>query len=494
MPAAVRRWGAPAALFLLVILILLLGKSVLFPSRHAPYSLPPGYADDISRLNATHVAELWDIPAEPAAAEEQLRRLLARAQAQRLPVAIAGARHSMGGHTIAPEGIVINMLPFRHMKVDEAEMRLHVGAGARWSEIVPQLDARGLSVAVMQSNNDFTVGGSLSVNCHGWEPNRPPIASTVESIRVMKADGTVVRCSRTENADLFALVLGGYGLFGVILDADLCVVANERYRLEGVTFPAEQLVASFAGHVQPPGDVGMVYGRLCVAPGAATFLREGYWMIFRRAPCPPPEIPSLKGAGVFKHFWDVQTAHAGDKASALTNWEAEKTASRELSGQIFSRNQLLNEPATAFGQQRGDLTYILQEYVVPPDQFSPFLEALRGIIPRHQGMLLGTVVRKVCRDPDTLLRYADQDMFTLALMFLQPRTAEGDAAMQVMTREMIDAVLNCRGRYYLPYRLHAAKDQLDRAYPQFCTWLEQKRRHDPAAIFQNRFFFQYRDQ
>ncbi|OAI54397.1 hypothetical protein AYO44_15115 [Planctomycetaceae bacterium SCGC AG-212-F19] len=492
MRAAVRRWAALATLILLVIFILVLGKSVLLRPTPGAYILPPGYTDDISRLNATHVAEIWDIPADPAAAEEQLRQLLVRAQAERLPVAIAGARHSMGGHTIAPEGIVINMLPFRHMTVDEAEMRLRVGAGARWSEVVPRLDARGLSVAVMQSNNDFTVGGSLSVNCHGWEHHRPPIASTVESFRLMKADGTIVRCSRDENAELFTLVLGGYGLFGIILDADLRLVANERYRLQGVTFPAERLHASFTEQVQNPGDVDMVYGRLCAAPGAATFLREGYWMIFRRAPCPPAEIPSLEGAGLFKHFWDVHAAHADNAANALTSWEAEKTASRELSGKFFSRNQLFNEPASAFGQQRGDLTYILQEYFLPPDQFPLFLEALRGIIPRHQGMLLGTVVRKVSPDQGTLLRYADQDMFTLALMFLQPRTAEGDAAMQAMTREMIDAVLDCRGRFYLPYRLHATKDQLDRAYPQFRAWLEQKRRHDPAAVFQNRFFLQYR--
>ena len=39
---------------------------------------------------------------------------------------------------------------------------ISVGGGARWSEIIPYLDARGLSVWVMQSNNDFTVGGSIS--------------------------------------------------------------------------------------------------------------------------------------------------------------------------------------------------------------------------------------------------------------------------------------------------------------------------------------------
>src|SRR5205085_3793146 len=115
----------------------------------------------------------------------------------------------------------------------------------RWSEIIPYLDQRGMAVAVMQSNNNFSVGGSLSANCHGWQHSKPPIASTVDSFRLMKADGEVVRCSRAENAELFSLVLGGYGLFGVILDVDLRVVPNERYRPESVVVPADRYAATF---------------------------------------------------------------------------------------------------------------------------------------------------------------------------------------------------------------------------------------------------------
>ena len=110
---------------------------------------------------------------------------------------------------------------------------------------MPFLDAHGLSVGVMQSNNDFSVGGSLSVNCHGWQCKRPPIVSTVESFRLMKADGTIVRCSRTDNTELFRLALGGYGLFGIILDAELRVVPNERYRADAELLPSEQYVARF---------------------------------------------------------------------------------------------------------------------------------------------------------------------------------------------------------------------------------------------------------
>src|SRR5207244_4184420 len=111
------------------------------------------------------------------------------------------------------DGIVLNMLPFHHMHLDVPTKILTVGSGARWSEVVPYLDKHDCSVAVMQASNSFSVGGSLSANCHGWQHNHAPIASTVQAFRLMQADGTIVRCSRTENAQLFRLVLGGYGLF-----------------------------------------------------------------------------------------------------------------------------------------------------------------------------------------------------------------------------------------------------------------------------------------
>ena len=241
--------------------------------------LPAGMTDDASRLNRTSVAEVWPVPAGPEEAEQQLVDILARAQRDGLKVSIAGARHSMGGHTIYPGGIVIDMLPFRALSLDEERNLLHAGAGARWEEIIPYLDARGKSVAVMQSNDSFSVGGSISVNCHGWQHNHAPIASTVESFRLLKADGMIVRCSREENRDLFSLVLGGYGLFGVILDVELHVVPNRRYSVRRFLISAEDYAATFEREVNGVPGTGMVYGRLSVTSG--NFLGEAILTVFR---------------------------------------------------------------------------------------------------------------------------------------------------------------------------------------------------------------------
>jgi len=88
------------------------------------------------------VAELWDAPPKLTASEAGLRELLARTARATLPVAAAGARHTMGGHSIVADGIAANMLPLNHLVLG-LDGLLHVGAGARWSEVIPFLDARG---------------------------------------------------------------------------------------------------------------------------------------------------------------------------------------------------------------------------------------------------------------------------------------------------------------------------------------------------------------
>lgn len=493
---AIRRWVA-VGLLLVLAAAAISGRSVWLwtnawlHDRPVEDILPPGYADDASRLNRTPITERFAIPRDPAAAETQLRELLLKAHERGLHVAIAGARHTMGGHTIYPDGIVIDMLPFDAMECDTARRILHVGAGCRWSAVIPYLNERGLSVGVMQSNDTFTVGGSISANCHGWQHDQPPIASTVESFRLMQADGTIVRCSRNENAELFGLVLGGYGLFGVILDVELRVVPNERYRPEVLICEADQYVTRFDELVRGAPDVGMCYGRLCIVPGDDTFLREAIMVVFRRAPGDAKEMPKLAAPGLASLRRSVHRAQIDSHSGKEVRWKAEKMFSEQLTDEFVSRNQLLNEGVSIYQEQNADRTDILQEYFIPPDRLAAFLARARTIIPAHHGDLLNVTVRTVREDRDSFLRYADQDMFALVMLFSQLRTPEGDRQMQSLAQELTDAALACGGRFYLPYRLHASMAQLQQAYPQAAEFFDKKRIHDADELFENQFYLKY---
>jgi FAD/FMN-containing dehydrogenase len=341
----------------------------------------------------------------------------------------------------------------------------------------------------MQSNNSFSVGGSISVNCHGWQAKRPPIASTVESFRILTAGGAIVRCSRSENPELFSLALGGYGLFGVILDVELRVVPNERYRLERFVVPTEQYVSAFDRLVTQGADVGMAYGRLSVAPDG--FLQEAILNVLHRMPSEsgkPSRVDFPELAGLTRAMFRGQV---GSDYGKKLRWQAEKRLEGALSRGPIYRNQLLGEPVRVFENRSAASTDILHEYFLPSESFAAFVEALRSIIPKHRGDLLNVTIRSVLRDDDTFLRYAERDMLALVMLFNQPRTAVGDAKMEAMTQELIDAAMRLGGRYYLPYRLHATNEQFRAAYPQASRFFELKRRYDPRETFQNSFYSKY---
>ncbi|MBV9464362.1 MAG: FAD-binding oxidoreductase [Verrucomicrobiae bacterium] len=488
-----RSWVRPILIVGTLILALALARPaahlmrVAWKDRNDIEKVPAGFVDDVSRMNQAKVSAVWEAPGDERSAEESLRRLLETARKNGLQVSIAGARHSMGGQTIFPGGIAVDMSGLRAMRLDPGKTILHVQAGARWADVIPYLDAQGRSIGVMQSDNNFSVGGSLSVNCHGWQYDRPPISSTVESFRLMKADGTVVGCSRTENSELFSLALGGYGLFGIILDADLRVVPNQRLRLEQQLVPLDDALKSFDRQVREKPGVSMVYARLDITP--QNLFRQVIINLFY--PEARGEIPSLAEPEFLKFRRAMFRGSVDSDYGKDLRWRAETKLQPRLAGKIFSRNQLLNESADWFLDHSSQTTDILHEYFIPRAGAMDFLADLKRIIPARRADLLNVTVRQINEDKDTFLRYADRPVIAFVMFFNMKRTPEADTKMESMTGEIIEAAIQRGGRYYLPYRLHATRDQFHRAYPQASRFFELKRKYDPNELFQNQFYVKY---
>jgi FAD/FMN-containing dehydrogenase len=445
-------------------------------------------AQDVSGLERAAAAETIPIPADADAAVRQVALLIRRAHAEGRRVVISGAQHSMGGHTLYPGGIALDMRPFNRLLLDPERKILTAGAGARWSEVIPFLDRAGLAVAVMQSNNDFTVGGSISVNCHGWQHGQPPIASTVESFRLVTADGNVRDCSRTENQELFRLALGGYGLVGVILDVRLRVVPNEHYLAEPHRVAPADFAREYRRLVDADPDTGMAYGRLCVAPDH--FLEDGLIVLLRRTKPDSETKDTLTSDAPSRLKRAVFRGSVGSDYGKNLRWWLE-TKIGETGSDPLSRNSIMNEPSEWFATRSTDVSEILHEYFVPCERLAEFIAKARPILLRHKPDLLNITVREVRADEDTHLRYAREPVFGLVMLYHYPRTAVADEAMAGLTRELIDAALDCGGTYYLPYRPHATPGQFRRAYPNAAAFVALKRKHDPQEIFQNEFYRRY---
>ncbi|MEY2412020.1 MAG: hypothetical protein QOD84_626 [Acidobacteriaceae bacterium] len=163
---------------------------------------------------------------------DDVRDALAFARQAGLKVTSAGQRHSMGGQSFKQDGLILDMRGLNGIRLDKERRVVNVQSGATSADVQRVLDQEGPAVQAMQSINIFTVGGTLSVNAHGIAHSPGPVAATVKALHIMLANGEVKSATEKENPELFRLALGGYGLFGVILDADIQVVKNELYELK----------------------------------------------------------------------------------------------------------------------------------------------------------------------------------------------------------------------------------------------------------------------
>ncbi|MBY0413638.1 MAG: FAD-binding oxidoreductase, partial [Bdellovibrionales bacterium] len=171
------------------------------------------------------------------------------------PVSIGGGRFSMGGQTATEQALQIDMRSFNKvLKLDIEKKQITVQSGIRWRDIQEEIDKHNLSIKIMQTYSNFTVGGSLSVNVHGRYIGEGPIIRSVESIKIVLADGVEVTASRTENQDIFYAALGGYGGIGVITEVTLNLVPNEKIHREIIKMPASEYKKYFWTHIRENKD------------------------------------------------------------------------------------------------------------------------------------------------------------------------------------------------------------------------------------------------
>ena len=190
------------------------------PLKDVKWSQLGGSINDASCLNKTEIYGVVGVRSV-----EDIAKTLAFARDNNLSVTTAGVRHSMGGHAFRKGGIVLDMRGFNRIVLNENSRSVTVQPGATWHDIQNVLHPR-FAVRAMQSTDIFTVGGSISVNAHGMDHQAGALRKSIKSMKVILADGSQKTVSATENKDLFNLVVGGYGLFGVIWRSGATAAAN----------------------------------------------------------------------------------------------------------------------------------------------------------------------------------------------------------------------------------------------------------------------------
>ena len=430
-----------------------------------------------SRLNETLVDTVV-----PVDSLESIGTALASARSAGRPVSIAGGRHSMGGQQFCSGGIVLDTRPLsRVLSLDEERGLVEVEAGIQWPAFVDALADTPWAIRQKQTGaDDLCIGGAVSSNVHGRGLTYAPFIADLERLVVVGADGIARTCSRDENADLFRLVCGGYGLFGVVYSATLRL--DRRRKVERIVrlAHAHELEELFAERI----DDGFLYGdfQFEIDPASPGFLQQGICSCYRPV---PDDTPLGAATKLSAEDWNalLHLAHS-DKTQAYELYAKHYLAT---SGQVYlsDRHQLATYVP---GYHWAGSSEMITELYVPRPLLADFLAAAaRDLRALEADVVYGTV-RLVERDDETALAWAREPWACVVLNLHVEHTAAGIERAAIAFRRLIDLALDQGGSFYLTYHRWATRRQLLSAYPQLPAFLEAKLEQDPDELFQSDWY------
>jgi len=161
---------------------------------------------------------------------ESLRAMEAVVASHEHPNLIArGLGRSYGDAALNGDGAVVLATRLNRMLSFDADAGIVIcEGGVGLNELVDALLPKGWFLPVTPGTKFVTVGGAIANDVHGKNHHRDGVFSNFISwFDLLLADGSVLRCSREENADAFWATIGGAGLTGIILTVELSLLRVE---------------------------------------------------------------------------------------------------------------------------------------------------------------------------------------------------------------------------------------------------------------------------
>ncbi|MDF3009923.1 MAG: L-gulono,4-lactone dehydrogenase [Burkholderiales bacterium] len=454
------------------------------------------FVNDVhSALTATMVSQIL-LPGSV----DDLRAAFKLARTEERSICVAGSRHSMGQQGFATDGILLDTRKMnRVLGFDTGRGLIEVEAGMQWPQLLNELtvgqrgDDQPWAFAQKQVGADrMTIGGSLSANIHGRGLVMPPFINDIEAFRLLTARGELLRCSRDENPELFALAIGGYGLFGVITSVTLRLVPRRKVQRLVEVRSATGIARAFAERIED----GFLYGEfeLSVDEKSADFLDRGIFSTWRPVADDMP-LPGLQRHLAEADWRELLFLSHTNKAEAFRRYTRYCLSTHERV--YYSDEQQMSAYPEHYHREldrrtgaRG--TDVLTETCCERSALEAFLADLRAYAPAAGLNIVRASVRMIEQDKESFLPWARRPYACVSLDLHVERGTRGLIHAGDAFRRLIDLGLRYGGSYYLAYHRHAIKRQLLAGYPQFPQFLQFKRKYDPRELFQSDWYRHYR--
>jgi FAD/FMN-containing dehydrogenase len=450
-----------------------------------------------AQLNPTRVLEIL----QPRSAQD-VRDIIRAAQKNRKTISICGGRHAMGGQEFGTDTALIDVRKLnRILNFNRETGIIEVEAGIEWPQLVDGYlarqrgDKRTWGIAQKQTGADrLTISGTIAANAHGRGLKMKPFISNVESFVLVDANGVARTCSRTENAELFRLVHGGYGLFGVVTSVQLRLVPRTKVERVVEIRTVETLMGAFEKRIAD----GFEYGdfQFSIERDSDDFLRKGVFSCYRPVPIDTP-IP-IEEKQLTDENWRqlLYLAHTDEK-QAFNRYAGYYLSTN---GQIYwsDLHQLSIYPDNYHREIDARLhapypaTEMITEINVPRQSLAGFLAEVREDFRKNHTALIYGTVRLIERDDESFLPWAKQSYACTIFNLHVVHSTAGIQRSADAFRKLIDMAARRGGSYYLTYHRHATRSQLESCYPQFAEFLRLKKHYDPDERFQSDWYRHHR--
>ncbi len=357
-------------------------------------------------------------------------------------ISIGGGRFSMGGQIGSDYTTHIDMRGMNQiLAFDEQAKTIRVQAGIRWRDIQKHIDPKNLSVKIMQSYANFTVGGSLSVNVHGRYVGLGPVIMSVRSFTLVLPSGEAKEVSPEKDSELFYGAIGGYGGLGVITEVSLDLADNVKVERFAKKMPIENYFEFFKKEI-----------------------REDTKAIFHNGDIYPPDyqqVMSITWRETDRPVTITQRLMPDDQGSwkqraALLGF-SEVPFGKRLRERVVDPLTLRDQPVVYRNFEAGydvsalepksrkETTYVLQEYFVPVAKFDAFVPKMRQIFQLHKVNVINVSIRHALKDPGSVLAWAREECFAFVVYYKQGTSAAAKEKVGQWTRELVDAAIAVGG-------------------------------------------------
>lgn len=457
----------------------------------------PRRVNDVhSQLNKTRVARVVK-PASLGALQATIKH--ARRHG---PLAISGGRHAMGGQQFAAGSLLLETTELdRVLQLDRRRRLIEVEAGIKWPKLIAhtiRAQRRGMrpfGIRQKQTGADrMSIGGAIAANVHGRGLTLRPFVSDVESFVLVDARGRRRLCSRTKHPELFRLVIGGYGLFGVVARATLRLAPRRKVERVVELVEVDDLQKRFEERIA----AGFLFGdfQFAIARQSEEFMQRGVFSCYRPVSRRTPISATQRELSPSDWKELLYLAHAEPRRAfelyaghyLATSGQIYWSDTHQLTTYIDNYHREVD--ARMCAPEPG--SEMIAELFGPRDALARFISTVREDFRKNSTEPIYGTIRLVERDDETFLAWARESFACVVFNLHVQHTRAGLARARKDFRLLIDRAISFAGSFYLTYHRWATREQILACYPQMPEFLRLKRAHDPAEVFQSDWYRQYR--